>query len=185
MPEEFENNPSDSNDVSDKLDDIIDEGDIVPEEDEGITEKQEISLSPNEQEKLLKKITESVKIIPPEQISEEEKGGESQEFFGTDEASARLLVSLVDPNKVNFNTIIDREEFQALVQLEIFGNFLKKETKINILEQLAQIYKELRVSVDGLGREQIITVLSYVNSGGMGAGGRAGALLKGIYGGLK
>ncbi|MEM2446770.1 MAG: hypothetical protein QW734_08945 [Candidatus Bathyarchaeia archaeon] len=115
-------------------------------DDEGRKEK-EILLTP-----------EAIEVMMREKPKEEKK---LEEVFGMEEAIAKMLVELIKSERINLLTDLTFEEIQALVVAEVFGTWLFFHTNVggegvSILNDLCELYKELKVSIGRRGRTEIV-----------------------------
>lgn len=113
--------------------------------------------APKEKEMLL--TPEAIEVMMKEKPGEEKK---LEEVFGMEEAIAKMLVELIKSERINLLTDLTFEEIQALTVAEVFGTWLffetnvKKDGGISIINDLCELYKELKVSIGRRGRTEIV-----------------------------
>ncbi|MCW1312772.1 MAG: hypothetical protein OH338_05085 [Candidatus Parvarchaeota archaeon] len=111
----------------------------------------EISITPDMVEVLMK----AREISPKEETKLED-------VYGTEEATAKCLVELIKPDKINLLTDLTFEEIQALTVAEVFGQFILEKTNSTLILDLCQSYKELKVSLGRRGRTEIVDLATFV-----------------------
>ncbi len=135
------------------------------EKEETFHKPPEITLTPDLLEALIK-------------IREEKpKESKLEDVFGIEEASAKCLIELIKTERINLLTDLTFEEIQALTVAEGYGNYLMDKVGSELILQLAQIYKELKVSLGRRGRTEIIDLATFTTGLGEMRKGRFASLL--------
>lgn len=111
----------------------------------------EFSITPDMVEVLMK----AKEISPKEEAKLED-------VYGTEEATAKCLVELIKPDKINLLTDLTFEEIQALTVADVFGQFLLGKVGSSLVLDLSQSYKELKVSLGRRGRTEIVDLATFV-----------------------
>lgn len=103
--------------------------------------------------------------------------GKLEDVFGTEEATAKCLIELIKPDRINLLTDLTFEEIQALVVAEAFGNFLFETLKSDLILNICQLYKEDKVSLGRRGRTEIVDLATFVSGVAEEKKGRLPSLL--------
>lgn len=137
-------------------------------------EKKEIRLSKDDIKKLEKREKKDEKLpqitITPEMVEvliKEKEGMPKEEpkledVFGTEEATAKCLVELIKPDRINLLTDLTFEEIQALTVAEVFGQRLFEWFESTMVLDICELYKELKVSLGRRGRTEIVDLATFV-----------------------
>lgn len=135
-------------------------------------ERKEIRLSKEDIKKLEKgekrdKLPET--LITPEMVEVLWKMKEAtkeeaklEDVFGTEEATAKCLIELIKPDRINLLTDLTFEEIQALTVAEELGNTLFQWFNSTLILNLVGLYKELKVSLGRRGRTEIVDLATFV-----------------------
>lgn len=154
-------------------------------------EKREIKLSPELIERIEKgeeapprpeiQLTpDLVEALIKTQAEKPKKESKLEDVFGIEEASAKCLIELIKTQRINLLTDLTFEEIQALTVAEAYGNYLLNEIGSDLILQLAQIYKELKVSLGRRGRTEIIDLATFTGGIAEVKKGRLPSLLPSI-----
>ena len=111
----------------------------------------ELQLTPEMIEVMLKETPEQEKRL--------------EEVFGLEEATAKMIVELIKSERINLLTDLTFEEIQALTVAETFGKWINEKFSCNVLEDICQLYKELKVSIGRRGRTEIIELGTFAGIG--------------------
>jgi len=112
-----------------------------------------------------KKKGERSDTLPPEVVEAlmgRKEEAKLEDVFGTEEATAKCLIELIKPDRINLLTDLSFEEIQALVVAETFGQYIFENTGSDLLLRICHLYKELKVSLGRRGRREIIDLATFV-----------------------